>query len=91
MIDFSRASLHGVRNDLLRKVEVATEVNDTLLSKSPVVPAPAEGFLYIAAALQRLHELDELPVADLADEVVLGGKEILLSNHNALTEKIGVD
>jgi len=72
-------------------VEIAAEINDALLGKSPVVPAPAENLLNIAAALQGLHELDQLPVADLADEVVLGGKEILLCNHDTLTEKVSVD
>jgi len=91
VLDLSLTCLHGVGYNLLRKVKIATEISDTLLSKSPVVPAPAENLLYIAAALQGLHELDQLPVANLADEVVLGGKEILLCNHHALTEKIGVN
>jgi len=72
-------------------VEVATEVNDTFLSKRPVVPAPAESLLDVAAALKTLHELDELPVANLADEVVLGGEEILLGNHDTLTEKVSIN
>jgi len=91
VLDLSLAGLHGVGDDLLRKVKVTAKINDTLLSESPVVPAPVESLLDIAAALEGLHELDELPVANLADEVVLGGKEILLCNHHTLTEKVSVD
>jgi len=90
MLDLALACLHGVGNDLLRKVEVATEVNDALLSESPVVPAPAEGLLHVAAALEGLHHLDELQVLHLADEVVLGGKEVLLGDHDTLTEEVSV-
>jgi len=71
-------------------VEIAAKVGDTLLSESPVVPVPAEGLLNVAAALQALHDLDELEVANLADEVVLGGKEVLLGDHDTLTEEVSV-
>jgi len=90
VVDLALAGLHGVGNDLLRKVEVVAEVNDTLSSKGPVVPTPAESLLDVAAALETLHHLDELKVADLADEVVLGGKEVLLGNHDTLTEKVSI-
>ena len=91
MLDLVGSLLEGVGDNSLREVEVCAEVGDALGGEVPVVPAPVEGLLDIAAAVEGLHEADELAVGDLRDEVVLGGKEVLLGDEDALSEEVRVD
>jgi hypothetical protein len=71
-------------DNLLSQVKVLTEEDDTLVGEVPVIPLPAEGLLYIAARLERLQQLDDVQVGDIGQSVVLGRKEILLGNKDAI-------
>lgn len=90
VLDLRAARLEGVGDDLLGQVEVVAEVHDALVRERPVEPAPVERLCHVLAALQALHELQQLTVVHLVDQVVLLGKEILLRHHHALTEEVRV-
>ena len=91
VLDLVGSLLLSVGDNGLREVEVGAEVGDTLSGEVPVVPAPVEGLPDVATAVEGLHEADELAVGDLGDEVVLGGKEVLLGDEDTLSEEVGVD
>jgi len=91
VLDLVGTGLEGEGNDISGDVEVAAEELDALRGEVPVEPAPVESLSDKLARDEGLHEADHGAVADLGDEVVLGGKEVLLGDHDTLTEKIGIN
>jgi hypothetical protein len=78
--------LQGSWDDILAKVEVVSEVFDTLVGQEVVIPLPAELFSDISSRSEGLAKLDDGQVGDF-DEGMLGGMEILLGAEDALYRK----
>ena len=69
--------------------EVAKVLN-AFIRHVPVVPHPREVLLYVAAGLERGHQLNNMKIGDLLDVVVGRLREILLGDDNALLEEVRV-
>jgi hypothetical protein len=90
----------GGREDLLREVELLTEVSETILSggilsrrlgDEVVVPLPVEDFLQVAAGLERTADHVDLEVPDVLELVMALLGRVLLNNHDTLFEEVRED
>ncbi|KAG7240598.1 hypothetical protein INR49_026653, partial [Caranx melampygus] len=82
----------GCRNNLRRKFEVFTQVNNALIGQVPVEMSPGKCLRYIAPGLQRPHGTDYLEIAHALHLRVFDLRPlVLLGHHDTISKQDLID